>query len=191
MSICTADDIINLKKYLGLSQTDTSRDEVLERLLDVAFETAQSVIGWTLNRELTDTIVIEGRGQSMIAPPAPYYPIVSISSLKIANVDIPAAVKTDWSSCGWYLQNNIIYLRGYRAIGEICLTITYGAKPTDMPQELLQAVYELAAIKNKASQHLGLATKVGLSKETETYFPDDVTPTILSTLKRYTKRDEI
>lgn len=175
--------LVNLKDYMGITGADG--DIVLLRLLSAAWATAQKATGQLWNSALTaQTETWIGEGGSVYFPTK--QPISAITSLTIDDTTIPAS--TGFGVAGYYLDGYSVRLRGYEfgEGSECALVLSYGqAAP---PDDLSQAVIELAAIKSAAPSHLGQKSTTGMSKETVSYFDSDITPTIQAVFDRYTLR---
>jgi hypothetical protein len=194
MSIYLAQDLVNFKRFIAIAEDDVTRDDVFGRVLDSAWTAAERITGQTLNRVLggvSGTMLhFIGDGSGIYRPAAPYQPLLSCVTLYIDTEAISAATVTTVSSYGHYIEDNAIKLRGYSfSSGVECFAyVTYGLAAASIPEGLRQAVYELAAIRNKGALHLGQKSKTGVSKETDTYFDSDITPAIRDAFETYALR---
>jgi hypothetical protein len=187
MSIYTAADISDYKNFAGV--TGTTADDLIARMLDVAWTTAEQWTGLTLNRQLgvTGTGVLEhwiGEGGSVYWPKNT--PLISVVSLTIQSDVIAASPIVSWSTNGYYIDEDYaIRLRGYEfAEGADCyLYSCYGLTPVS--EDLRQAVFELTAVKMRLNDHMGKKSTTGASRETVTWFDSDITPSVAAVFDRY------
>lgn len=176
-------DLQDLKALMVI--TSTEGDANLKRLLDAAWATAEKATGQIFNRSIsTETESWIADGGSVYYPMK--QPITAIASLTIDGEIVP--LSTGYSVSGYYLSGYAVKLRDYEFEdgAECTLGLTYGL--VTPPEDLRQAVLELAAIKSAGPGHLGQKSTTGLSKETVTYFDNDVTPSIQSVFDRHTLR---
>lgn len=183
--IASQEDIQRYKKWMSISTSD--KDEMIWNMMDSAFAAAEKETGQTLNRVLGGgTGILEhfiGEGGTFYIPKN--QPIISVVSLAIYSETIPAS--TNWDVAGRWIDGYALKLNGYTyGEGADCyLYSTYGLAEASMPADLRQAIYELTAIKMKGDSHLGQKSTTGVSKETVTYFDNDITPSIKAVFDRY------
>lgn len=179
----TGEDLQDLKAFLAIEGSDKDTD--LKRLLDASWATAERITGQVLNRSLTtQTEAWFGEGGQAYYPQL--QPVTAITSLTIDDTTIPAS--TGFGVSGYYLSGYAVRLRGYEFDegSECSLVLTVGLSTP--PEDLRQAVIELAAIKSATPGHLGQKSTTGMSKETTSWHDSDISPSILQVFQLYTLR---
>lgn len=148
-ALCT---LAQLKAYLGITSADY--DSQLEDLVDAASAQAEAFTGrklaardyaWALN----------GTGEPDLF--VPEWPLNTITTLEINGAEIPA--RTTWDGSGYVLEADmgLIRLSGYvfyRGMGNVEVSANAGYAAA--PEDLRQAVIELAAWKAKQSSMQGI-----------------------------------
>lgn len=145
--------LADLKAYLSISTS--ADDATLTRLLDAASSWFESQVGRTLALAAR-TEVQDGNGGRSIVPH--HYPVTEITSVTIDGVVIPSA--PDATSDGWALVDGVIALRGYKATTGIAnVSITYSAGYLAIPDDIQQAVIEVAADRYRYRTRVGEVSK--------------------------------
>lgn len=187
-------DLELLKKLAGIE--DTTRDETLQFLIDGAWATASKYTGLVLNNEQTlEDYLINVSGDcyssqnipvcslQLWRPPQGIFPLIACEDLEIDGIMINAD--------SYYVSNGCLFLKdGSFAYeyGKNIATITYGLNADEVPDDLRNAVIQLALIRNARLGHLDLKSKTGISKETDTYWETELTPAIKEVFELYRVR---
>lgn len=173
--------LADVKAWMGITVTD--QDAVLTRLISAASNYIQS---W-LNRDLLAADYTErfnGTGTASLM--LPNYPVLSVTSVKINGLTIPAGSD---SADGYFFDSDGLYLRGYRfERGVSNVLVSYRGGFETIPAELAQATIELVSLRHKERDRIGIVSK-GLAGETITYSQRDFTAsvkTVLTQFKRVT-----
>jgi len=197
-------DLELLKKLAGIE--DTTRDDVLQFLIDGAWDTACKYTGLLLNDEQTQSEYIIDYSKdyhrpsfspaylsfdnrsfyyytNIWRPPQGIYPLVNCTSLTIDG----SLIKAD----DYYVSDGCLYLRegSFSPVyGKNIADITFGLSAEKVPDDLRNAVIQLALIRNARLGHLDLKSKTGISKETDAYWDTEMTPAIKEVFELYRVR---
>jgi len=188
--------LTDLKQYIGKS--DTTDDALLNRLLSGASDFFESQCGRTI-ATASFTEVRNGDGRQSIAPR--HYPVVGATSVAVDGNTYPQA--TGSTDPGWVVADGLIWLRpmqtpasypyGYLPStvptaffneGRANVMLVYTAGYDPIPQDVQQAVIELAALKYRDRQHIGKSGE-SLAGASVTYLPSLVPASVQSVIESY------
>lgn len=143
----------DLKAYLAI--THNNDDALLSRLLLAASKWFESQIGRNVASALyTDTK--SGNGSRVMV--LDHYPVSAVSSVTINGTPITEA--TTYDASGWMLDHGTVKLRGYTfTAGTLNVVISYTAGEPSIPNDIQQAVIEVAADRYKARTRIGEVSK--------------------------------
>lgn len=145
--------LANVKQYMNI--TVTTDDSLLTRLVT---EVSQYMQSW-LNRTIASTVYTEKRdGTGGYQMTLREYPIISITSLMIDNIVIPAAA--DPTQTGYLFDKERIVLNGYqftRSFQNIVINYTAGYAAT--PFELEQVCIDMVSTAYKTKDRIGVSSK--------------------------------
>lgn len=162
----------------GFISTD---DILLQRLITSASDFIES---W-LNRTFaiaTYTDTRDGTGTNRMM--SSNYPIISISSLTVNNVAVPAS---NGQTYGYMFDKNRIWLIGATfPMGTGNVSVTYSAGYATVPPAIEQGCIELVAQKYFLKERIGVTSKV-INGETVAYDKRDLRDDFKSVLANYTK----
>ncbi len=148
-ALCT---LAQLKSYLGITSTDY--DSQLEDLVDAASAQAEAFTGRKLAAR-DYPWELDGNGQAALF--VPEWPLNSITTLEINGAEIPA--RTSYDGAGYVIEadQGLIRLSNYVFyLGMKNVEIAANAGYATVPEDLRQAVIELAAWKAKQSSMQGI-----------------------------------
>jgi hypothetical protein len=169
--------IANLKQWLKI--TDSTNDALLTRLVSASSE---FITTW-LNRDIflqAYTGVVDGFGGYKKV--LENYPVVSVSSVTVDQAPIPLSIN---GGNGYTFNKWRVALIGYRFnVGVSNVVIQYTAGYATVPPELEQACIELAALRYRELDRIGLISK-GLAGETITFTQRDFTQSVRTSLTQY------
>jgi hypothetical protein len=169
--------LANLKQWLRVA--DSTNDALLTRLVTASSE---FITTW-LNRDIfiqQYTSVLDGFGGYKKV--LENYPIVSVSSVTVDQMPVPLSVN---GGNGYTFNQWRVALIGYRFNqGVSNVSITYTAGFSVVPPELEQACIELASLRYKELDRIGLISK-GLAGETITFTQRDFTQSVRTSLAQY------
>jgi hypothetical protein len=162
-----------------LSITGTAADTLLSGLITRTSAAAESRMDRVIARARYN-VVRNGNGkQAMMSPELP---IVSVDSVTVDGVTIPARVGT--SGSGYAFDEQLIYLNGYcftKGVQNVALALRAGFATT--PLDLEQAVLDIVAFKYRGREWIGQGSKI-LNGETVTFLRD-APPDALRTIDSY------
>ena len=171
--------VADLEAWLKLSAGNTD-EALLTRLL-----TAESTFIETwCSRIFSPTDYVEtrdGNGQSRMSPQC--WPMLSIASVVVDGTAIPAAVGATGS--GYFIVGKSIQLRGYsftRGAGNVVLS--YNAGFATIPADVQQAAIELAAMRYRERDRVGMSSISGAG-ETTSFITRDMPASVLTLLGQY------
>jgi hypothetical protein len=169
--------LANLKQWL--KTTDSTNDALLTRLVSASSE---FVLTW-LNRDIfTQSYTATMDGFGGYKKIMEQYPITAVSSVVIDQTPIPLSVN---GGNGYTFNKWRIALIGYRFNrGVSNVVISYTAGYAAAPPELEQACIELASLRYKELDRIGLISK-GLAGETITFTQRDFTQSVRTSLMQY------
>ncbi len=174
----------NVKGYLGVSTT--ADDDLFEMLIRAASDFIRSYLG----RDITLENYIErlnGMGTNRMV--MKNYPITAITSLTIDGTNIPAAA--DSRHAGYLFDADMIYLVGFRFNrGFQNVVVNYTAGYISVPAAVEQACIDLAALKYKEKERIGIQSKT-LATETVVYKLWDLTESSKNMLGQYIRRTPV
>jgi hypothetical protein len=173
--------LANARAWLNLTSQDD--DVLLARLITAASGFIESYINRTLGVHSVSEVRDGLGGRRMVLSD---YPIVSVTTLAVNGVAIPAAA--DVVSNGYRVVGIMVLLTGYifsKGLGNV--EVTYSSGYATTPPEIEQACIELVAWRYKERDRIGQSSKSVGAQETVTYsikdMPDDV-KTILNQYKK-------
>jgi hypothetical protein len=155
-------------------------DALLGRLITAASSFVQS---W-LNRTVALAPYVEirdGRGAARMS--LANYPVVSVASVTIDGISIPAA--PDSQGSGYTVSDEAVFLTDYSFTrGMRNVVVAYTAGYATPPPEIEQAVIELVALRYKERERIGLVSK-GLAGETTAFSQRDMPADVATALGQY------
>jgi hypothetical protein len=167
----------DLKGYLQINHSED--DANLWNALQAGQQWFESQVG----RSLASTDYIElqdGNGGTAIIPA--HYPVTDVDAVVINGETIPES--TAYGVSGWYLNRDVIRLRGYfvtESRGNV--TVTYTAGFSVVPNDVREAVVEVAAVMYRERDRIGHQSK-NFGGESVTYYY--VPPSrVVSTVEAY------
>lgn len=170
--------VADLKSFLSISHSGD--DDLLTRLVAAASSYFEQQTGRTILA--TDYVVeLDGDGRANIVPPE--YPVISVTSLEINGITVPAS--TGYGVEGWFLRGNLITLRGVAvsSFGPIVapmgypstqgvanVKLSYRAGFETVPEDIRQAVVEMAALMYREKERVGQQSHNNSSGSTVFYY---------------------
>jgi hypothetical protein len=146
--------LADLKAYL--EAPPAKDDALLTRLLEAASGLVCGQIGrefGVANHELERYL---GEGGATLA--LAHTPVAEVTELRIGGDVIPKAVDAARDE-GWFAVRDLLCVRGaYEFKRYALIEVSYSAGEAP-PAELVQAVYEIAALKYRERQHIGTASQ--------------------------------
>jgi hypothetical protein len=146
--------LADLKAYL--EATGAKDDALLTRLLEAASGLVCGQIGrefGVANHALERYL---GEGGEILA--LAHTPVAEVTEVRIAGEPIPKAVDAARDD-GWFTVGELLCLRGpYRFERQALVEVSYSGGEA-APAELVQAVYEIAALKYRERTHIGTASQ--------------------------------
>jgi uncharacterized phiE125 gp8 family phage protein len=167
------------------SKTDAADDPLLVRLLSAASEFVQRQTGRTFAL-VTYTEPHDWNGEHLLVPKN--YPVTAVASVSIDGQTIDKA--TDETTPGWIQDGNVIRLRNvplrdWLSVRRVAnCTISYTAGYASIPQDIQQAVLELAALKFRERAHIGQASQT-LQGSSVSFLPSIVPLSVQAVLDSY------
>ena len=178
MALATTDD---LKALLSIRHAED--DALLLRLVGAASEWFEKQAGRTfLSTEYVE--VQDGNGATAIAPRM--YPVVSVSHVFVAGVELTES--TAYGVDGWYQHGDLIRIRGgVFTAGEGNVEITYQAGYAAVPNDVNQAVLEVAGLMYRERDRYGQQSKTMGGESVAFYY----TPPsrVMATIEAYRRVD--
>lgn len=172
--------LTNLKTWLNLSATGD--DVLLARLVTAASAFVENWLGRTVG--LTAYVEArDGTGGSTLG--FTVTPVVTMTSLAIDGN--PVLPSPDSIAPGYVFSPSRLALIGgcfRRGFGNVL--VGYQAGYADVPAEVEQAVIELAALRYRERERIGLVSK-GLAGETTSFAQKDMPADVATALQRYRK----
>jgi hypothetical protein len=174
--LCELEDV---KKWLGI--TGTGDDELIGRLI-----TAQSaVIEQYCNRKFKAAsyeLVVDGNGKNTMI--IPHYPIISVDSLMVNGISVPA-YSFGMSGYGYRFGQMSITLYGscfIRGAGNVSMEVFAGYQK--IPADLAQACIELVALRYRERDRIGHISK-SIAGETVSFTQEAMPDPIKQALADY------
>ena len=179
-----ANDLTTLaeaKQYIGIS--GTGDDGLLQALITRLSEWIQTYL--SLDILAADRAEVrDGHGSNTIV--VAYYPIISVASVKINGVSIPAS--SGYAVSGYYFNDFTIKLRGYSfSPGEGNVELAYRAGYEQVPADLSQACLELLALRYKERDRFGISSK-NLGPEQVQFVTDAIPKSVMAIFNNYFRR---
>lgn len=196
--------LADVKAYLGLSDSFTDHDALLEGLIDAITATIERFCKRKLKaRDYSydedsddydsDNAVLDGNGRDRLL--LPQYPGNSVTTVRINELAIDQS--TGVYVTGWVLDraSGVLYLRGYRFTrGLQNVELAYNAGYASVPDDLAQAaiaqtawVYKEAP---KAGNLLGVQSKT-MPDGSVSYSSRALLPAVKAALAGYTRREAL
>jgi len=176
----------NVKEYLGIADATDADDILFNRLIRAASDFIRTYIG----RDITDEDYNErlnGNGSDRMV--MRNYPIISVRTLAIDGVSIPAA--KNFRESGYLFDADTIYLVGYRFTrGVQNVVISYSAGYEEVPFGIEQACIDLVSLKYRERERVGVQSKT-LATEQVTYKIWDLTESAKNMLNGYQRRTPV
>lgn len=182
MALADFTTLADVKVYAGI--TGGATDTALQALITGASAFMRS---W-MNRDLPTppqaySETLSGRGTFGIL--FPEYPAVSVQSLKIDGVQIPAA--TSAAASGYRFNETDLVLSGYCFTrGMLNVEVAYTAGFTAVPADIAAACNELVTLKYRTRDKLEISSK-SLAGETVSFTQRDMPASVATVLKNWRK----
>lgn len=174
--------IANVKAYLRIKVADTTSDALLGVLITAASDYIQNILNRTFKAA---NYVQRSNGNNVDIMVASDYPLVSVSSVTVNGVTIPAAPSE--AAPGYFFDEDAIYLRGFKFTkGVRNVVLSYNAGYAATPPVVADCCTVLVAKKFKYLDRIGHLSKI-LAGETVTYERSDLTDELKSVLRNYAK----
>lgn len=178
MAIVVPDDV---RQYLTLNTTQD--EDLLQALCDGVDAFILSYLDVRSLERATFTERHSGKGGRVLV--LDNEPIVSVISVKVDGIAIPAAV--DYKS-GYLFDTSALYLHGYRFThGLMNVEVTYESGYEEMPADLKRAGVEIVSMAYQRRNRVGVSSK-SIGQESISYAQSDITPTSKVMLAPYKKR---
>lgn len=189
MTLCALQDV---KTYLGI--TSASEDAMLTALVSAASTQIENYC----NRIFAQASYTETRnGNDAGAIFVRQFPIVSVQSVVVSGLVVPAA--TDTTSFGYTFDEERIYIRrdrwdaparvsGYpvrfeRGVQNVVLQYTAGY--ATIPADLVQACVELVGWKRAKRERLDKTSETLGNQQTQAFKLDGMPPSVINALENY------
>lgn len=166
--------VANLKAWLNLASTNTDVDAQIQRLVTAV---SVGIQNW-LNRDLkavARTEAYDGTGSDLLL--LRQVPVVSVARVLVDGQELPAAAYR-------FTPISLVRLGGWWPNGWGNVVITYTAGYDTIPGDVEQACLELAALRWKERDRIGLASK-GFGQETTTFITKDMPDSVRTALLDY------
>jgi uncharacterized phiE125 gp8 family phage protein len=146
--------IERLRAYLG--QTIVAKDDaLLQSLLEGSSDFFESECGRSILED-TYTDTVDGNGKTSMMLRAS--PVVSVATVTVDGAAIP--VRPSWDGEGYVLQGDRIRLVGYTfTVGISNVEVVYSAGWATVPEDVQMAVCELAAMKFRQRDSVGIFSR--------------------------------
>jgi hypothetical protein len=172
----------DLKAYLG-GDLQSNDDIVLTRLISAASAFFVTACACPILSQ-TYTELYDGKGGNRLY--LRQYPVTAVASLSIHTLPTPAALAP--GQTGWWLNGNVILLYGFTFTpGLANIAVTYTAGYATPPQDVAEAVMELAGLRYRGKERLGKTSEGLGGMATTSYAQKDVSPFVASVIARYTR----
>lgn len=182
MALADFTTLADVKAYAGI--TTSATDTVLQQLITGASAFLRS---W-MNRDIATpplaySETFSGRGTFAIL--FPQYPAVSVQSLKIDGVPIPAAPSV--GAAGYRFNETDLVLTGFGfSRGMLNIEVAYTAGFSAVPADLAAACNELVTLKFRTRDKLEISSK-SLAGETVSFTQRDMPASVATVLKNWRK----
>lgn len=156
--------VADLKELLSIAHAED--DELLARLVSAASEYFERQVGRRiLSAEYVE--IRDGDGGRSIVPSN--YPITAVTSLEVNGEPIDESAT--WSDPGWYQDGDVVRLRGtWVTSGQGNVVLTYTAGYSTTPEDVRQAVLEMAALMYREKDRVGQQSRTGPDGSTVFYY---------------------
>jgi hypothetical protein len=162
--------LADLKAYLDIPAANTGSDALLSRLLSASSDYFETQTERTM-ATASYTASFDGDGARSYYPRR--IPVVSVSSVSVDGTAVAKATGT--SDDGWLLDGYVVRLRNTTfSTGVLNCQVCYVAGYDPIPQDVQQAVIELATLKFKERTHVGKQSE-GMVGMNATFLPS-ITP---------------
>jgi hypothetical protein len=165
-------------------------DTLLSRLITAASDFLLQQMNRDTLLNTSRTEVFSGNGDQSFT--LKHFPVVSVTSVKVGSVVIPASA--DRIASGYWLDTiGAIHLFGYgftcgRMNCEIVYTSGFGAALAALPNDIQQAAIELVSLKYRERKHIGVISEVIGAGMSTSYTQKDMSDSIRSVVDSYTRR---
>jgi hypothetical protein len=185
--LCTIDDV---KGYLGLSSSFTADDALLSRLVSAS---SQQFIDLTGNEIASGTYTESfsgwdmGRQSGYARFPLGRFPVVSVSGVLVDGQPVLSA--TSPSGSGYLQEYGSVAITPDQAprLYDWNVSITYTAGYASVPEDVRQAVIELACLKYRDRQHIGHQSD-SIGGMSVTYLPSVIPQSVQVVVDAYRRR---
>jgi hypothetical protein len=156
--------LADLKAYLG-GDLQSNDDVVLTRLISAASATFVTACACPI-LSASYSELYDGKGGNRLY--LRQFPVTGVTSLAIHTLPTPQASAP--GQTGWWLNGNVILLYGFAFTpGLANIAVTYTAGYATPPQDVAEAVMELAGLRYRGKDRLG-KTSEGLGGLTTTAY---------------------
>lgn len=171
--------VAKVKSYLG--QVSSSEEGEIQRIITAVSHLLVHLIDRPIKAQACRHMAT-GSGRDRIF--LPFYPIISITYVRIDGNVIPAAT-VGATDIGYLLDGNTILLRGVVASrNQMNVDISYVAGYESVPPPLEQAALELVAQRYRERERVGLSSR-GIGGESLSFAREQVPPSVDLVLNHY------
>lgn len=166
--------VANLKAWLSLASTNTDVDAQIQRLVTAVSVGIQNWLSRDLKAvERTETY--DGTGSDLLL--LRLAPVTSVARVLVDGREVPAAAYRATPSA-------LVRVGGWWPAGWGNVVVTYTAGYNPIPVDVEQACLELAALRWRERDRIGLASK-GFGQETTTFITKDMPDSVRTALLDY------
>lgn len=178
IDLCTLDEV---KSFMGVSNTDTTMDAVLQDLITRFSQFASNYCS-RIFQDNHYTQVCNGSGGYVQV--LDQTPIIAVTSVTLGLTSVQLSTAPNIS--GYTFDDTAVYLRGgyYFPQGLKNVAIEYEAGYATIPADLSGAAVEQVVLKYRTKDRLGVTAK-GIAGETISFSGADLTPSTKATLNIY------
>lgn len=171
--------LANVKDWLTI--TGSADDARITRVVTAASQFMQKWLSRTITPATSYSEKRNGNGKSQMM--LRNYPIVSVASVAINGVSIPAAPSS--TASGYLFDDDTIYLNGYDfGKSPQGVAVSYTAGFAAVPPDLEQACIELVSLRLKERTRVGEVSK-NLGGEVVAFSQKDISDDIRTILQQY------
>ena len=177
--------VADLKEYLDI--TNTVNDALLERLVAAASVWFSKQVGRNLPARLyTETYSGNGGTYQLLDN----YPVLDVTSVTVDGT--PVLERVDSTSDGFSFDSNGLHLSGSRFTpGTQNVTVTYTAGYLAVPEDVRQAVVELAAARFSERGRVGITSQTLQSGTTASYSMYSAPPSAALVIEAYKRPNAV
>jgi hypothetical protein len=181
----------NVKAYLGIPNSDTNADALLNTLIGAASQfivsECQRYFDAQQYQELRDSVGAQPRIVTL------GYPLVSVASVTLDGVNIPPASSGAWPYNGYLFGQWDIEVFGYAwtCNGRKNVKLVYTAGFATLPNDLVEACTELAALKYIQKGRIGQGGSKSIAGQSISFKDVAAGAATAATLELYKRRTQI